>query len=78
VLRAIRCPTLVLCGRQDAWSQLAQHEEMAAMIPGAVLEVIDDCGHMATMEQPERVADAMRRWLHAPMADHAGARRWAS
>ena len=34
VLRAIDCPTLVLCGRQDAWSPLAQHEEMAAMIAG--------------------------------------------
>lgn len=78
VLHAIRCPSLVLCGRQDAWSPLAQHEEMAAMIPGAVLEVIDDCGHMVTMEQPARVANAMLQWLRAPMADRATERRWAS
>jgi pimeloyl-ACP methyl ester carboxylesterase len=78
VLHAIRCPSLVLCGRQDAWSPLAQQEEMAAMIPGGVLEVIDDCGHMVTMEQPERVADAMLHWLRAPMADRATERRWAS
>ena len=48
------------------------------MIPGAVLDVIDDCGHMATMEQPERVADALLRWLRAPAADRATERRWAS
>ena len=41
------------------------------MIPGAVLEVIDDCGHMVTMEQPARVADAMLQWLRAPTADRA-------
>ena len=63
VLRSIGCPTLVLCGRQDAWSPVAQHEEIAAMIPGATLEVIDDCGHMAPMEAPEKVAGAMLRWL---------------
>ena len=78
VLQAIRCPTLVLCGRQDAWSPLAQHEEMTGMIPGAVLEVIDDSGHMVTMEQPERVGDAMLCWLRAPTADRARENRWAS
>jgi pimeloyl-ACP methyl ester carboxylesterase len=66
VLRSIDCPTLVLCGLQDAWSPVAQHEEIAAMTPGATLEVIDDCGHMAPMEAPERVADALLRWLRAP------------
>ena len=48
------------------------------MVPGAALAVIDDCGHMATMEQPERVADALLDWLRAPTADRARERRWAS
>jgi len=64
VLRSIDCPTLVLCGREDGWSSVAQHEEIAAMIPGARLEIIDDCGHMAPMEAPEQVAKALLRWLH--------------
>ena len=42
VLAAIHCPTLVLCGRQDAWSPVAQHEEIAASIPGAKLVVIEE------------------------------------
>jgi pimeloyl-ACP methyl ester carboxylesterase len=53
----------VLCGRQDAWSPVAQHEEIATMTPGATFAVIDDCGHMAPMEAPDRVATAMQRWL---------------
>lgn len=65
-LGRIACPTLVLCGRQDDWSPLARHEEMARMIPGAVLEVIEDSGHMSTMERPQAVADALSRWLAMP------------
>jgi len=65
VLRSIDCPTLVLCGRQDAWSPVAQHEEIAAMTPGATLEVIEDCGHMSPVESPEQVASAMLRWLQS-------------
>ena len=77
VLRSIDCPTLVLCGRQDAWSPVAQHEEIAAMTPGARLEVIEDCGHMSPMEAPEQVAHALLRWLRAPAESHEE-RRWAS
>lgn len=62
-LPAIACPTLVLCGRQDALTPLERHQEMAAGIPGAELAVIEDCGHLATMERPESVNAAMRAWL---------------
>ena len=78
VLRSIDCPALVLCGRQDAWSPLAQHEEIAAMIPGAVLTAIDDSGHMTPMEAPGQVATAMLRWLRASAAESVEERRWAS
>ena len=63
VAPGIRVPTLVLCGREDAWSQVLWHEEMARVIPNARLEVIEKCGHMATMERPAEVARAMRAWL---------------
>lgn len=62
-LAGIGCPTLVLCGREDAICPLDAHEEMAAGIPGADLEVIDDCGHLSTLERPEQVNEALRRWL---------------
>lgn len=63
VLGAIRCPTLIACGRQDAWSPLARHEQMAAMVAGSRLAVIEDSGHMVTMERPEPVTAALQRWL---------------
>ena len=63
VLSIIRCPTLVLCGKEDAWSPVLQHHQIAALIPGSKLEVIEDCGHMSPMEQPEAVTDALRTWF---------------
>lgn len=65
-LPAIDCPTLVLCGRDDAWSTLPQHEQMAAALPDALLCAVDDCGHMATMEQPAAVSRAFAGWLDQP------------
>lgn len=62
-LRAIRCPTLVLCGRDDRLTPVEAHVEMAAAIPGAVLEVVDHCGHLSTLERPDAVNDALRAWL---------------
>jgi pimeloyl-ACP methyl ester carboxylesterase len=65
VLAQIRCPTLVLCGREDGWSPLAQHEAIAAQIGGSVLAVIEQCGHMSPFERPAEVTDVLRRWLDA-------------
>jgi pimeloyl-ACP methyl ester carboxylesterase len=63
LLAAIDCPTLVVCGRQDMLTPLARHAEMAAAIRGSRLEVIDDCGHLSTLERPAEVNAALRRWL---------------
>ena len=68
VLRGVRCDTLLLCGRDDAWSPLARHQQMQAMLPASHLAVIDDCGHMSTMEQPEAVTDTLAQWLRRPLA----------
>ncbi len=63
LLATIRCPTLVMVGRQDRWSPLAQHVEIANAIPGAELVVIEDSGHMAPVEQPDQVTRALLRFL---------------
>jgi len=64
-LRRIACPTLVLCGRQDALTPLALHEEIAGLVPGAKLVVVEDCGHLSTLEKPGTVTAALRQWLLA-------------
>ena len=66
LLPGIACPTLVMVGRQDRWSPLAQHEAIAAAIPGAVLVVIEDSGHMTPVERPRQVSDALLDWLGLP------------
>lgn len=58
-----RLPVMVLCGREDAVTPLDLSQEMAALIPGADLAVIEHCGHLSTMEEPDAVAAALRRWL---------------
>jgi pimeloyl-ACP methyl ester carboxylesterase len=62
-LAQISCPTLVVCGREDAITPLAMHQELAAAISGAQLTVLDDCGHLSSLEQPERVTQALTLWL---------------
>jgi pimeloyl-ACP methyl ester carboxylesterase len=62
-LPSIACPTLVLVGREDALTPVDLSQEIAAGIPGARLEIIPDCGHLSTMEQPEAVNRALRAWL---------------
>ena len=68
LLPGIACPTLVLTGRQDAWSPPPQHEAMAQAIPGAVLSIVEDCGHMSTLEQTQAVNAALTAWLARPAA----------
>lgn len=63
VLATIRCPALVMCGREDAWSPVAQHEEIAARIAGSRLVIVERCGHMAPMERPREVTAALDAWL---------------
>lgn len=67
LLPGITCPTLVLTGRQDAWSGPSQHEAMAAAIPRAQLVIVEDSGHMCTMEQPQAVSAALAAWLQPPV-----------
>lgn len=62
-LPQLRCPALVLCGEADAITPPECAREIATLIPDARLELIAQCGHMLTMEQPEAVNAALSRWL---------------
>lgn len=63
LLAHIHCPTLLLCGREDAWSPPSRHEHMQQQIAGSRLVIVEQCGHMSTMEQPEAVNQALVEWL---------------
>ena len=62
-LALIHCPTVVICGRQDGLTPLADSLEMTEKIPRGKLVVIEDCGHLSTMERPRAVSAVLRYWL---------------
>jgi pimeloyl-ACP methyl ester carboxylesterase len=63
LLPGIACPTLVATGAHDGWAPPAQHEAIAAAIPGATLTIIPGAGHMVQVEQPQALTDALASWL---------------
>jgi len=62
-LADITIPTVIVCGEQDQITPLACSKEMAALIQGSQLEIIANCGHMTSMEAPERVSRILFEWL---------------
>ena len=62
-LRTVRVPTLIACGREDTATPLALHERMCDCVPGARLEVFEQCGHLTTIEQSDLVTALLSRWL---------------
>ncbi|MEL7099605.1 MAG: alpha/beta fold hydrolase [Pseudomonadota bacterium] len=66
-LRKCKVPTMVLCGAHDALCPVKRHEFMAELIPGAQLRVIEDAGHLPTLEAPDSLMDALRDWMAMPL-----------
>ena len=63
LLPKISCPTLVVHAREDLVFSLEEHQYLTHHINGAKLTIIEECGHMAPMEQPQAVTALMRLWL---------------
>ena len=62
-LAALAIPTRVLCGREDKVTPPELSQELADLIPRAQLEWLAQSGHMAPVEQPREVANAIRKFL---------------
>lgn len=63
LLPGIEIPTLVLAGEGDAITPPEVAREMAEMIEWASLVIVPESGHLSSLEQPERVTQALRLWL---------------
>ncbi|MCR9146256.1 MAG: alpha/beta hydrolase [Rhodobacteraceae bacterium] len=66
-LRKCRLPALVLCGVHDTLTPVKRHEFMAELIPYAQLVLVQDAGHLPTLESPDAVTDALRAWMKQPL-----------
>jgi pimeloyl-ACP methyl ester carboxylesterase len=56
-LRRVECPTLLLWGRHDKLLPLGMGQYYAKEIPGARLEVFENCGHMLPFEKAQQFAE---------------------
>jgi proline iminopeptidase len=62
-LKEIRVPALVLVGRHDFITNVAMAEEMVRHIPNARLEIFEDSGHFAVIEEPEKFRRVVREFV---------------
>lgn len=56
-------PSLVICGRQDELTPVELAEETVDGLPQGRLCIIEECGHLSTLERPFAVTALMRDWL---------------
>lgn len=66
-LRRITQPTLVIAGAEDQIVPLKRQEFLAEIIPYAKLSVLQGVGHMAMLEDPEGVTEALYGWMRQPL-----------
>jgi pimeloyl-ACP methyl ester carboxylesterase len=64
-LKKLGLPTLILCGNEDMITPLHHSKRLQREIPGSTLEVIEKAGHMVTLEAPQRVNAAIRKFIRA-------------
>ncbi len=64
-LRSARLPALILCGQEDRLCPPHRHELMADLIPGSVLRILPETGHLPTLERPRETNAAFADWLAA-------------
>lgn len=59
----IRARTLVVVGADDAATPPQRSRRIVELIPGARLEIVPNCGHSSTIEQPEAITALLRSFL---------------
>lgn len=64
-ISSIDVPTLIVVGREDAITPLADSEAMHAKITGSRLVVIENAGHVSNLEQTEQFNNAVRGFLNS-------------
>jgi proline iminopeptidase len=62
-LEKITVPTLVIVGRHDFITNLAMAEEIVRHIPDARLEIFEDSGHFALVEEPEKFYGVIKEFI---------------
>ncbi|MGH7920177.1 MAG: alpha/beta fold hydrolase [Candidatus Dormibacteraceae bacterium] len=61
----VDAPTLIVAGDEDALAGIVGGERLAALIPGARLEIVKGSGHTPQIERPAAVARLLSEFLGA-------------
>lgn len=64
-LPELQMPTCIIWGEQDRVVPISQAQEGAALLKHGLLVSITECGHLPHVEQPDRFAIALSRFLNA-------------
>jgi len=62
-LAAIRCPSLVIVGKDDPGTPVAMAEEIHHALPGSKLTIIPAAAHLSNLEQPDAFNRALADFL---------------
>ena len=62
-IQSIKIPVLIMCGSEDKLCPVERHEMMHNMISDSDLKIINNAGHMPTLEQPRETTEAIKEWL---------------
>ena len=62
-IQSIKIPVLIMCGSEDKLCPVERHEMMHNMISDSDLKIINNAGHMPTLEQPRETTEVLKEWL---------------
>ena len=62
-LKNVKAPTLVIVGRHDFITTVAMADEMVKHIPHARLEIFEDSGHFAVIEESEKFYRVIKQFV---------------
>jgi pimeloyl-ACP methyl ester carboxylesterase len=62
-IQSIKIPVLIICGSEDKLCPVERHEMMHNMISDSDLKIINNAGHMPTLEQPRETTEVIKEWL---------------
>jgi pimeloyl-ACP methyl ester carboxylesterase len=62
-LEKINVPTLILCGAEDRMMPVKSSELLQTGIANSQLHILENAGHMVMLEQPNAVADLLKKFI---------------
>ena len=62
-LQNIEVPTMLICGKYDRLCDVGIHQKMHKLIKNSKFNIINDAGHLPTLESPTKTNRILKEWL---------------